>query len=142
MRLNKRLQRRLIESVCGADARVLERINIDHTITKIEEFVNEIPPFYRFCYRISLWVIQYAIPPLAWKLRPFSSLSDGQCSKYLESWRSSRFYFKRILFKLPVIVCVLNIYSNRSLLDEMGFGKSLQHREAPVLGADGRVRCK
>ena len=134
----KRQLRRILESLiiglCAGDSRVLSKVNVAQVAGNVEQFVAELPPFYRFCFFISLFILEFALPPLVWKVRPFSKLPIEKRVHYLEDFQSSWFYFKRIIFKLPSVVCVLHLYSEPALLVYIGFEKSINHRQLSQVG--------
>jgi hypothetical protein len=101
---------------------------MQHVVLQAEKHISELPFFFFFTFKIVLYVIEYAIPPIAWKFRRFSKMSLEQRLRYLESWELSRFAAKRNLFKLVKAICVCHIFSERPLLKAIGYEEALKLR--------------
>lgn len=118
----------LITTLCADDPAVLTRIRIQRVILRTEKAVAKMPLFYFVMLKVALYLIEYAIPPISWKIRPFTWMSLDERLQYLNEWATSRFYYKRMLLKLLVSICLPRLYSEKKLLLSLGFEKSLQHR--------------
>lgn len=124
----RKVLRELIVTMCAEDSFILSKIRLERVIMRAEKYVAELPFIYFFLFKITLLIVEYGIPPITNKFRRFSSLSLEKRLAYLEEWQGSRFYWKRILFKMISTVCVTHIYAERKLLTNIGFEDSLLHR--------------
>src|SRR5690606_10355326 len=115
-------------TMCEEDPVILENVRIAHVILRTERYLAELPFFYFVVAKISFYLIEYALPPLGWKLLPFSRLSLEKRIRYLAEWQGSNFYPKRILFKTAASVCLAQLYSERRLLSSLGFENAMQKR--------------
>ena len=130
----RRILKELIITMCADDKAVLNHVRLQRVILRAEKYVSELPFFYFMTFKITLYLLNYALPPLSWKLTPFSWMPLERRLKYLNEWQSSSFYYKRTLFKMIQVVCVSHLYSERRLLVSIGFEKSMEHRQQrPVL---------
>lgn len=127
-RLGRSIVREILIAMCANDSKVLNKIRLQRVILRLEKYVNELPFFYFFIFKCALFLFQYAIPPLSWKLRPFSSLALEKKISYMEEWQQSRFYHKRVLFKIIQSICVAHLYSEPRLLISIGYKNSMRHR--------------
>lgn len=118
----------LIITLCANDEFILSHIRIKRVILRTEKRISELPIFFFFAFQIVLYLLEYSIPPLAWKILPFSRLSAEKQLAYLEGWESSRFAIKRNLFRLVKAVCICQIMSERKLLIALGYGEALEDR--------------
>ncbi|MBI3543875.1 MAG: hypothetical protein HY075_11435 [Deltaproteobacteria bacterium] len=121
--------REFIVTICAGDPAVLSSVRLQRVVLKTEKYVGELPVFYFLLFKLTLYLLNYALPPLSWKLRPFTWMNLEERQHYLEEWQASSFYYKRTLFKMVQCVCVSHLYSERKLLESIGFGESLAHRE-------------
>lgn len=119
----------LILTLCADDPEILKNIRRRKVILRAEKFIGDLPLTYTLLAKFALYLIEYAVPPLAWKVRPFSRLSFEDRLTYLESWWASPFYSKRMIFKMLTSLCVPEIFSERRLLKKLGYGPSLTHRK-------------
>lgn len=125
----RKILREMLITMCAGDPEVLTRIRMQRVILRTEKYVSELPFIYFVLFKICLYFIQFAIPPFSWKLRPFTWLSLDERLAYLDRWQSSNFYFKRMTFKMVQATCVSHLYSERRLLESLGFSDSIKHRE-------------
>lgn len=121
--------REMIVTMCAGDPEVLTRVRMQRVILRTEKYVSELPFIYFVLFKVCLYMIQFAVPPLSWKLRPFTWLSLDDRLAMLVRWQASNFYFKRMSFKMIQAVCVSHLYSERRLLESLGFGEGIKHRE-------------
>lgn len=125
----RKILREYIVTTCAGDPEVLTRVRLQHVVLKTEQFVSALPFIYFLLFKLTLFMLEYSIPPLALKLRPFTWLPLEKRLKYLEQFQGSSIYFKRTLFKMVHAVCVSHLYSERKLLMYVGFSRSMEHRE-------------
>ena len=125
----RRILKELIITMCADDKAVLTHVRLQRVILRAEKYVSELPFFYFMTFKITLYILNYALPPLSWKLMPFSWMPLERRLKYLNEWQSSNFYYKRTLFKMIQVVCVSHLYSERRLLISIGYEKSMEHRQ-------------
>jgi hypothetical protein len=125
----RRMLRELIITMCAGDKAVLEHVRLQRVILRTEKFISELPFFYFLLFKFTLFVLNFALPPLSWKVLPFIWMGPERRMRYLEEWQASSFYYKRTLFKMVQCVCVSHLYSERSLLVSIGFGPSMEKRE-------------
>lgn len=118
----------LIATLCADDPAIISRIRIQRVILRTEKAIAKMPLFYFVVLKFGLYFIEYAIPPFAWKLRPFTSLSLDQRLEYLNQWATSGFYYKRMILKLLISLCLPRLYSEKRLLLSIGFERTLQGR--------------
>ena len=121
--------REFIVTMCAGDQAVLEHVRLQRVILRTEKFVAELPVFYFLLFKLTLFLMNFALPPLSWKLLPFTWMSPARKLRYVEEWQASSFYYKRTLFKMVQAVCVSHLYSERALLVSLGFGPSMEKRE-------------
>jgi hypothetical protein len=124
----RHILRTFLLTMCAEDPEVLKHVRLTHVILRVERYLFELPFFYFLAVKISFYLIEYAIPPLGMKIRPFTWLSLADREKYLDQWQNSNFYPKRILFKAAASVCMSHLYSEHKLLQSIGFGKALEKR--------------
>jgi hypothetical protein len=129
MARGRRMLRELIITMCADDREVLSHVRLQRVILRTEKYVSELPFFYFVLFKLTLFIMNYALPPLSWKLRPFIYMKLDRRLRYLEEWAASNFYYKRTLFKMIQAVCVCHLYSERRLLVSIGFESSMQHRQ-------------
>lgn len=129
----RKILRELIITMCAGDPFVLTQVRLQHVILKAEKYVSELPLLHFVIFKIALYMVQFGVPPLVWKLRPFTWLPLESRLAYIEQWQGSRVYFKRALFKFVTLVCVTHLYSEKKLLESIGFGKSMEHRTGSSL---------
>jgi hypothetical protein len=128
----KRVLQHLVKAFFGHDPWILERISLDRVIFKICRYVAEFPTLHRFVFRLGLFLVQWGVPPLAWKLRPFTRLSpEAQLHLLQNSWQHSLFPAKRTLFLLLKVGCVCNALTEHALLEGIGYGPALDARLGP-----------
>lgn len=120
----------VLSTMCADDPAVLTRVKLSRVILRTEKYISELPFFYFLMIKLSLYLMEYALPPLSWKLLPFSMMGLERRLRYLEEWQSSSFYPKRIIFRAASAVCLVNLYSERRLLTSIGFESGLQNRIA------------
>jgi hypothetical protein len=60
----------------------------------------------------ALWVLEFGLPPLIQKLRPFSALPGPERDRVLSELMSSRFALKRALFRGVRSVALLGFYGS------------------------------
>lgn len=89
-----------------------------------------LPPFLSFMMRLTFWMVEYAIPPLAWKFKPAQNLPLPERVKYLHQWNQSTFGLKRTMFMVLKHFCVTGLYSHPRVLQEIGYGSTFQERIA------------
>jgi hypothetical protein len=118
----------ILEALCVNDQVILSKINLDKLTDRIEQSVNELPMLYFMFFKITLFLIEYAMPPLAFKIRPFRWLNSEEKLSYLNCWVTSRIYSKRILFKLVSTTCLSHLYSEPAILETIGYKRSMDHR--------------
>jgi hypothetical protein len=122
--------RTFLLTMVAEDPEVLKHVRLTHVILRVERYLFELPFFYFLAVKLSFFLIEYAIPPLGMKLRPFTWLSLQQRERYLDEWQNSNFYPKRILFKAAASVCLGHLYSEKKLLESIGFKGSMDKRVA------------
>jgi hypothetical protein len=125
----RRMLRELIVTMCADDQAVLTHVRLQRVILRTEKYISELPFFYFVLFKFTLFVMNYALPPLSWKVTPFVSMNLERRLRYLEEWAASNFYYKRTLFKMVQAVCVSHLYSERRLLVSIGFEPSMEHRQ-------------
>lgn len=126
----RNMLRELIITMCAGDHAVLAHVRLQRVILRTEQYISELPFFYFLLFKATLLILNYALPPLSWKLVPFTSMDLERRLRYLEEWQASNFYYKRTLFKMVQVVCVSHLYSERRLLVSIGFEPSLEHRQS------------
>jgi hypothetical protein len=124
----RRIVRELIVTMCAGDPDILERVRLQHVILRTEKFIAALPRFYFLLFWMAVYLLQYALPPLSWKLTPFTWMNLERRLRYLEEWQASDFYFKRMLFKMIQCICIAHLYSEERLLEGLGFAPSIEHR--------------
>jgi len=118
----------LIATLCADDPAIISRVRIQRVILRTEKAIAKMPLFYFVVLKIGVYLLEYAIPPLSWKIRPFTSMNLDQRLEYLNTWSSSRFYYKRMILKLLISLCLPRLYSEKRLLLSIGFERALQGR--------------
>jgi hypothetical protein len=129
----RKIVRELIITMCADDPEVLTRVRLQRVILRTENYISALPFFYFLVFKLALYMIQYALPPLSWKLRPFTWMSLERRLRYFEEWQGSGFYYKRALFKMVQCVCIAHLYSERRLLVRIGFEPSMEHRQQSAM---------
>ncbi len=124
----RRILKELIITMCADDQAVLTHVRLQRVVLRTEKYISELPFFYFMTFKATLYLLNYALPPLSWKLKPFSWMTLERRLRYLEEWQSSSFYYKRTLFKMVQCVCISHLYSEKRLLISLGFEKSMLHR--------------
>ena len=124
----RQVLKELIVTFCAEDQEVLTKVRLQRVTLRTENYVLSLPFFYFFVFKLTLFLFQYALPPLSWKLTPFTKMSLERRLRYLGEWQSSNFYYKRLLFKLLSLVCVSHLYSEEKLLISLGYELSMKHR--------------
>lgn len=128
----------LIATMCADDPMVLTRIRMQRVILRTEKNIANMPFFFFLMLKITIYLMEYAVPPLAWKFTPFTKMPLEARLKYLESWSGSRWYAKRMLMKLVLAICLPQVYSEKRLLISLGYEDSLQHRTSNQWSLTGR----
>jgi hypothetical protein len=125
---NRRALRTVVHAYCAGDTQVLESINIDSVVARIDAYFMGLPLNLFIGLRFMIFLLEYAVPPLALKFRPMSRMKYEDQVHYLESWHHSRFLHKRLpVFGLKFI-CLSQIYSENKILDQLGYLPALQER--------------
>lgn len=130
----RKIFKELIITMCAGDEQVLSRVSLKRVTLRAEHYVSELPLLYFIAFKFALYLLQYSIPPISRKLRPFTWLSLEERLDYLDRWKKSSWYFKRMSFKMVQAVCVSHLYSERKLLDSIGFEASMLHRITEAQG--------
>lgn len=125
----RHITKHVLIAVCAGDEQVLKHADIERVTDHCMAYVATVPPLFRFVFSTMLLILEYAVPPIMLKLRPFSKLSLAQQMKVIENWHHSRFYGKRMGIKLLTLVCLSNLYAERSLLLTLGFKEAMEARE-------------
>ena len=120
--------RELILAMVAYNEKTLGLAPMPEALVKIKKYLRELPWFYGTLFYLALCLFYFAIPPVAFKLRPFFFLTRNEKLKYLQSWHDSHWYWKRILLKLLSSICMANLFSDQKILQDLGFGRSLEHR--------------
>lgn len=130
----RKILKEIIITMCAGDEQVLSRVSLKRVTLRTEHYVSELPLVYFIVFKFALYLLQYAIPPISRKLRPFTWLPLEARLDYLDRWKKSSFYFKRMSFKMVQAICVSHLYSERKLLDSVGFEASMLHRITEAQG--------
>ncbi len=125
-----RILKHLIIALCENDTDILSQVDLAVVVTRIRNFVKKLPGVLYLVFYINLFFLEFALPPVVWKIRPFTWLNLQQKLDYLGSWQSSRFGLKRTAFELIKRTCLMHLYSEKTLLKHMGFGSVLTNRAA------------
>lgn len=118
----------LLLTLCTDDEFFTSRVKMARVAVRTKKFVRELPFFFFFSFKAILYLIEYAVPPIAWKFRRFSKLPLEQRLRYLETWENSRIPLKRIVFKLVKAACLCQIMCDHKILVDLGYGKAIQKR--------------
>jgi hypothetical protein len=119
----------LLIALCGGDYEFLKDVSFEPITAKIKNHIDALPIHLRFVHSLTLFLIANPIPPLSWRLRPFSKMSLDKQVKYLESWEDSRFAARRMMFKIVKVVYLIHLLSDPSLLKITGAYEWLQARK-------------
>jgi hypothetical protein len=124
----RRILESLVVTLCAGDEFVLSRVRMQHVVLKAEKQISELPFFFFFTFKIVLYVIEWAVPPLSWKFQRFTRMPLERRLEYLEEWEFSKFAAKRNLFKLVKALCICHIFSEPKLLESIGYGDAMRKR--------------
>jgi hypothetical protein len=122
--------RRVVLAFCDNDEQVLSRIDVDTIVLRIEHNMAMLPFGYFLAMKIALFLMEFAIPPIAGKILPMSLMPAEKRIRYIESWVDSRFSWKRMTFYALKYLCLKQIYSEPALLEHIGYGPAYRARLA------------
>jgi hypothetical protein len=120
--------RSMILTLCANDREILDKIDVDTVVERIEDYLAGLPLAYFLGVKGVMLLVEFAIPPISPKLLPMSFMPLEKRIKYVESWADSRFSWKRMSIYALKFVCLKQIYSEPALLQAIGYGPALQER--------------
>ena len=115
-------------TVVGEEPRVLEAMDLDAAMERRRASLATYPRVFALIYTFGLLAFEYALPPLGWKLRPFSRLPFEKRMAYVVQWERSRWQAKRNLLMLMRLMTLADVMVQPAMLEWIGYGESWRHR--------------
>src|SRR3989338_5013595 len=80
----------ILEAVTANDPFVLLHVNLETVSLQVHQYLQHLPAFYRWFYRIVLWSLEYIIPICFGHFNTFSRLQLGFREELITSSAKSR----------------------------------------------------
>lgn len=120
---------------------IVERVDWEVLPGEVEDSARQLPLLFFLVFKTALLSFEYLVFPFAWKVRPFRMLPLNARLAYMHRWEFGRLSLTRNLYKLVKLVTLTTLLRQPALVDYIGYGPDLSHRQArPGLPADER-RC-
>lgn len=121
----------LMRVACANDPAVLSRVELQNVVKKIHIAVACFPRRYALLFWFNLYLFEYALPPLSWKIRPFSALSPEKQMQTAIHWQERGYFFQRLIFQFLRSVILAAMFSEPGILDLVGYEQALRQRTSP-----------
>ncbi|MBI1746459.1 MAG: hypothetical protein HYR55_07710 [Acidobacteria bacterium] len=87
----------------------------------VEDYLSNLPLSLIWSVRGLFLLFNFAVYPLANKVRPFTGLKDAQQIAYIESWEKSPVYFKRAGLKLLSTLVMMGVYHDARVAQAISY---------------------
>lgn len=111
----------LLSSICGGIHDSFSDAEYSAAIDRFFVFLSALPLPHRWGLRFLGFLLQWAVWPLAPKLKPFTKLTALEQEQYLLSWQHSRVYTKQLLFRTVKSTLLMQLFASPHLLNQIGY---------------------